>query len=236
MVAAPKPKDLESVRICVDMHSANKAIERERHPMPTVEEIIHDLNGATIFSKLDLNAGYHQIELHPDSRYITTFSTHTGLKRYKRLNFGICSAAEVFQYCIQTALAGLPGARNFSDDIIVYGKTHEEHNANLHKVFERLRENGLTLNENKCELGKSSLELYGYKFSDKGMEIDPKKADKINAIQSPENPGELRSLLGMTKYCAKIIQDYATLTEPLCSLTHQTQEWMWTKEQDDSLT
>ena len=202
MVAAPKPKVPESVRIFVDMRIAKKAIERERLPMPTVEEIIHNLNGATVFSKLDLNAGYHQIELHPDSRYITTFSTHTGLKRYKRLNFGICSAAEVFQYCIQTALAGLPGVRNFSDDIIVYGKTHEEHNANLHKVFERLPKNGLTLNGNKCEFGKSSLEFYGYKFSDKGMEIP----------------------------------DYATLTEPLRRLTHQTQKWMWTKEQDDSLT
>ena len=95
MVAAPKPKDPESVRICVDMRIANKAIEHERHPMPTEEEIIHDLNGATVFSKLDLNAGYHQIELYRDSRYITAFSTHTGLKRYKRLNFRICSAAEV---------------------------------------------------------------------------------------------------------------------------------------------
>ena len=68
------------------------------------------------------------------------------------------------------------------------------------------------------------------------MEIDPKKADKINAIHPPENPGELRSLLGMTNYCAKFIPDYATLTEPLRRLTRQTQEWMWTKEQDDSLT
>ena len=73
MVAAPKPKDPESVRICVDMCIANKAIEHRRHPMPTVEEIINDLNGATVFSKLDLNAGYHQIELHPDSCYITTY-------------------------------------------------------------------------------------------------------------------------------------------------------------------
>ena len=191
MVAALKPKDPESVRICVDMHIMNKAIKHKCHPMPTVEEIIHDLDGATVFSKIDLSAGYHQIELHPDWRYITTFSTHTGLKRYKRLNFRICSAAEVFQCCIQTAPAGLPGVRNFSDDIIVYGKTHEEHNTNLHK---------------------------------------------INTIQPPENPGELRSLLGMTNYCAKFIPDNATLTEPLRRLTHQTQDWMWTKEQDDSLT
>ena len=128
------------------MHIGNKAVERERHPMATVEEIIHDLNGAT--------ARYHQIELHPDSHYIITFSTYTGQKGYKRLNFRICYAAEVFQYCIQTALAGLPGVHNFSDDIIVYSKTHEEH-VNLHRVFEHLRENGLTLNENKCDYGKS---------------------------------------------------------------------------------
>ena len=87
--------------------------------MPTVEEIIHNLNRATVFSKLDLNAGYHKIELHPDSRYITTFSTHTSLKGYKRLNFGISSTAEVSQYCIQTPLACLPGVRNFSDDLVV---------------------------------------------------------------------------------------------------------------------
>ena len=158
MVAAPKPKDLESVRICVDMRIANKAIKRELHPMPTVEEIIHNLNRATVFSKLDLTAGYNKKE-HPDSRYITTFSTHTGLKRYKRLNFGICFAAEVFQYCIQTALACLPDERNFSHDIIVYGKTHEEHNATLHKAFEHLRKNSLTLNGNKCQFRKSSLEF-----------------------------------------------------------------------------
>ena len=113
MVAAPKPKDPEALEYVSTCVSRNKAIERKRHPMPTVEEIIHDLNGATVFSKLNLNAGYHQIELHPASRYIITFSTHIGLKHYKRLNFGICSAAEVFQYCIQTALAGLPGVRNF---------------------------------------------------------------------------------------------------------------------------
>ena len=133
MVAAPKPKDPKSGRICVDICIATKAIKRKTSPYAYRRR--DHLNGATVFSKLDLNAGYHQIELHPDSRYITTFSTHTGLKRYIRLNFGICSAAEVFQYCIQKALAGLPGVRKFSDDIIVYGKTHKEHNGNLHRVF-----------------------------------------------------------------------------------------------------
>ena len=112
IVVAPKPKDPKAVRLCVDMRMANQAILQERHLTPTVDDIIHDLNGASVFSKLDLNQGYHQLELDPESRYITTFTTHLGLRRYKRLNFGISSAAEVFQNAIQTALSGLTGVCN----------------------------------------------------------------------------------------------------------------------------
>jgi hypothetical protein len=79
------------------MRRANTAVQRERHITPTIKEIIGDLNGATVFSKLNLNQGYNKLELAPETRYITTFSTHLGLMRYKRLNFGISSAAEIFQ-------------------------------------------------------------------------------------------------------------------------------------------
>ena len=96
IVVVPKPKDPSSIRMCIDMREANKAIMRERHITPTLDDILCDLNEAKIFSKLDLNQGYHQIELHPESRYVTTFSTHLGLRRFKRLNFGISSAAEMF--------------------------------------------------------------------------------------------------------------------------------------------
>ena len=85
------PKKNAGVRVCVDMRMANAAIKRERHPTPTVDDLIHILNGATVFSKLDLRAGYHQIPLAPESRYITTFATHKGLRRYARLNFGDAS-------------------------------------------------------------------------------------------------------------------------------------------------
>ena len=118
IVVFPKPKNPDEVRICVDMRKANMAVQRERHLTPTVDEIINDLNGACIFSKLDLRSGYHQLELAPESRYITTFSTHKGLYRYKRLLFGLSSAAEVFQHTIQNVLSGIPNVKNISDDII----------------------------------------------------------------------------------------------------------------------
>ena len=115
------PKKSGEVRICVDMHEANKAIKREKHLMPTIDDLIADLNGATHFSTLDLSSGYHQLELAPESRYVTTFSTHVGLRRYKRLPFGINAASEIFQESIIEIFSGLPGCKNISDDIIVFG-------------------------------------------------------------------------------------------------------------------
>ena len=117
IVAFPKP-----IRLCIDMCQPNTAIQRERHPQPTIDDLIHDLNGARHFSKLDLSSAYHQLELDEESRQITTFTTHKGLFQYKRLNFGTNSASEIFQHTIQGVFNGIPGCRNISDDIILLAK------------------------------------------------------------------------------------------------------------------
>ena len=109
------------------MREANKAVKREKHLMPTLDELITDLNGATVFSTPDLTSEYHQLELDPESRHITTFSTHVGLRRYKRLIFGRNAASEIFQNSIAELLTGLPGCKNIFDDIIVYGRDVREH-------------------------------------------------------------------------------------------------------------
>lgn len=98
------------------MRQANTAILRERHPQPTIEDGLNDLNGAQYFSKLDLTAAYHQLELDEESRYITTCTAHKGLFQYKRLNFGTNSASEIFQNTITNVFNGIPGYRNISED------------------------------------------------------------------------------------------------------------------------
>ena len=120
IAAVPKPNKLDRVRMCVDLREANSAIRRERHIIPTLEEISLDLIGCTIFSKLGLNQRYHQIRFHKDSRHITTFTTHVGLFRYKRLNFSMSCAAAIFQKKVSDVLAGISGVRNISDDIYIY--------------------------------------------------------------------------------------------------------------------
>ncbi len=235
LTVVAKPKKPDEIRICVDMRSANKAIQRERHVTPTIDDIITQVNGAVMFSKLDLNAGYHQIELAPESRYITVFSSHIGLFRYKRLNFGVCSAAEKFQNLIQSALGGLNGVINMSDDLLVFGRTEAEHAANLEACLDRLRAKNLTLNRDKCELFQRSIEFYGHVFTAKGVEPDPKKVIAIANAAPPQSKEELHSLLGMVNYCARFIPDLATLTEPLRQLLKSDAAWTWTDAHQNAL-
>ena len=131
--------------------------KREYHPTPTVNEMIGDLNGAKVFSKLDLNHGHNQLELAEESLYITTFNTHQG---YKQMNFSISSATEIFQDAIRQALDGMKSALNISDDNLVYSRNQKEHNEIPRAAFQRLRENSLTVN--KCVYSKDSLKFFGY--------------------------------------------------------------------------
>ena len=179
IVTPPKPKSPNEIRLCVDMRDANRAILRMRHITPTIDELTADLNGVTVFSKLDLKSGYHQLELHPSCRYITTFSTHMGLYQYKRLSFGINSATEIFQHTTQTLIADIPGVRNVSHDSVVYGRNQNEHNAALNQMLRRLHESGLTINLTKCEFNKPSIKFFGYIFSADGLALPLRKLKRF---------------------------------------------------------
>ncbi len=187
LVAVPKSNG--DIRICIDMRCVSKAIFRERHPIPTLNT--KDLNGATVFSKLDLRWGYHQVELYPESQILTTFSTHVGLKNYKRMIFGLLS--EIYQYVIQ----GIPGAQNISDDIIVFGKDQESHDQQLEITLARLAERSLTLNREKCVFSVPELVFFGHKVSAAGIPPDEKKVDAVKHARAPQSISELRSFLGL---------------------------------------
>ncbi|KAK3092635.1 hypothetical protein FSP39_005203 [Pinctada imbricata] len=234
IVVAPKQKNPNEIRICVDMRLPNQAVKREKHIMPTVEDIISEVSGSKHFSKLDLNAGFHQIELAPESRNITTFTTHVGLRRYKRLIFGLSSAAEKFQSIIRDSLEGIEGVRNLSDDIIVHAKTQEEHDDRLKATLQRLRERNITLNKSKCEFNRDKVEFFGYVFSNKGLSADPKKITAIKEAKPPANVSELRSFLGLANYVSRFIPNFASIVSPLRTLTHKNVTWRWEKVENEA--
>ena len=146
----------------VDMRRANEAIIREHYPIPTAEELLQDLNGRTLFSKIDLKWGFHQIFLSQKSRHITTFVTHRGLYRYKRLMFGVTSAPEKYQQVIRDVLRDCEGVANIADDLVVHDKGVEEYDRRLFAVLDRLSEVGLTVNGDKCEFRLTKLKFFGH--------------------------------------------------------------------------
>ena len=232
IVVAPKPKKPDEIRICVDMRQPNKAIKRTRHIMPTMDDILMRLSGAKVFSKLDLNSGYHQLELDESSRNITTFSTHIGLRRYKRLNFGVTCAAEIFQNHIAEAISDIPNCMNTSDDILVYATTQKQHDDTLCKIFERFKSKNLTLNRKKCEFNKSEIEFFGFIFNEHGVKPAPSKLSAVQNATAPTNVKELRSFLGLTNYVSRFVPNYAAITKPLRDLTRKNSQWHWLKEHE----
>ena len=209
------PKSNQDIRLCVDTRKANTAIIRERHYVPTIEEVLSDLQGSTIFNKCDLKWGFHQIELDEKSRDITTFITHRGLYRYKKFLFGITSAPEKYQKIIKDVLQGCSGVANIADDLIIHGKGLEEHDRHLFSVLKRLKECGLTLNADKCRFRLPKLTFYGHDLSRSGVSPSEEKVTAIRDANAPQNSSEIRSFLGLVQYSAKLLPDFATVSEPL---------------------
>ena len=128
-------------------------------------------------------------------------------------------------------MSHLEGVTNIADDILIYGSTQEKHDAALEALFRRLEDNGLTLNEQKCEFNRDKIEFFGVVFSAGRISPDEKKVEAIRATKPPTNISEARSLLGMMNFCARFISDYATVCEPIRRITRKDTEWSWQKEQ-----
>lgn len=195
--------------------------------MPTVEETLQQLSGAKYFAKLDMNMAFHQIELHSDSRDITTFAGPDGLYRYKRLIFGVNMATEKFQQIITQA--GLPGVHNLHDDIIIAGTTLEQLRERVEMTARRFQEHGLAMNYEKCVIGVEKMSIT---LTSDGIKIADEKVKAITEVKKPETKSELRSWLGLAQFCAKFIQNFAAVTSPLWDLTKEKSEWNWTVEHE----
>ena len=225
------PKSGGDIRLCVDMRRANEAIIRERIPMPTVDEVLESLNGSTVFSKLDLRLGFHQIELSESSRDITTFATHDGLFRYKRLLFGVNSAPEKYQQIVRQVLAGIEGVQNIADDLVVHGKGVNDHDRNLENVVRRLQERNLTLNPEKCSFRMSKIVFMGILLSKHGIGPTDERVKAVLEAEAPSSPSEIRSFLGMVGFSARFIPDFATTAEPLRKIARKDTDFVWKEDQ-----
>ena len=232
MVTVQRPN--KKLRICIDPQDLNKAIKREHYPLRTVEEVVAEMPNAKVFSVLDANHGFWQIQLDEDSSKLCTFNTPFGRYRFKRLPFGVSSAPEVFQKYIAQRLEDLEGVVNVMDDILVWGENKEQHDKRLKKLLDRVRSINLKLNKDKCKIGLTEIQYIGHILSASGLKPDPSKIRAITEMPQPQDKAALMRFLGMVQYLAKFIPNMSEVSSPLRKLLEEDVEWHWESQQVQS--
>ncbi|PFX12679.1 Uncharacterized protein K02A2.6 [Stylophora pistillata] len=227
----PVPKKDGSVRLCGDYKgTVNPELQAEQYPLPRIEDIFAKLAGGQKFSKIDLRQAYHQLEMEEDSRKYLTINTHMGLFQYNRLVFGITSAPAIWQRTIDQVLEGTSGTSCILDDMIITGKSDEEHLANLEEVLRRLQFHGLRANKAKCEFFKEKITYCGHDIDKDGLHKSTAKVEAVLEAPRPNDVAEVRSFLGLINYYHRFLPNLSTTVHPLTQLLGKDHQWKWTEQ------
>ena len=175
----------KSIHLCIDIKDLNEALEREPYYSRTIDELISMFAGAKVFTIVDMDKGYWQVVLHPESRKLTCMAFDIGRYQFKRLPMGSKVASDIFQRMLDSVYIGVPGVTGIADDMVTFGRNEEEHDRNLILFLETTRKNGLVLNKRKLQFKKVEVSFFGHRWNSTGISLDPKKTESILKMQFP---------------------------------------------------
>ncbi|GKB43833.1 putative nucleotidyltransferase, ribonuclease H, partial [Tanacetum coccineum] len=230
-----KKKD-GSMRLCIDYRELNRITVRNRYPLPRIDDLFDQLQGAKFFSKIDLRSGYHQLRVKEQDVSKTAFRTRYGHYEFLVMPFGLTNAPAVFmdlmnrvfhEYLDKFVIV-------FIDDILVYSKTREEHEDHLRIVLEILRQKKLYAKFSKCDFWLGQVAFLGHIVSADGISMDPAKVEAITKWPRPTTVTEVRSFLGLAGYYRRFVEGFSLLALPLTKLMRKGEKFVWNEEREKS--
>jgi hypothetical protein len=216
-----------SQRMCVDYRSLNEVIVKNKYPLPRIEDLFDQMKGASVFSKIDLRLGYHQLKIWESDIPKTAFRTRYGLYEYTVMSFGLTNAHlmnKVFMEYLDKFVVV------FIDDILIFSKTEEEHEKHLRMILEKVRSNQLYVKFSKCEFWLTEVAFLGHVISTGGISVDPSKVKDVLNWMPPTNASEIHSFLGLAGYYRRFIKDFSKITKPMTRLLEKNKDFDWTEE------
>ncbi|GKB22532.1 putative nucleotidyltransferase, ribonuclease H [Tanacetum coccineum] len=228
-----KKKD-GSFRMCIDYRELNKLTVKNRYPLPRIDDLFDQLQGSSVYSKIDLRSGYHQLRVRNEDIPKTAFRTRYGHYEFQVMPFGLTNAPAVFMDLMNRVCKPYLDkfVIVFIDDILIYSRNKEEHADHLRIILELLRKEKLYAKFSKCDFWISIVQFLGHLIDSQGLHVDPAKIEAVKNWASPTTPTEIRQFLGLAGYYRRFIKDFSKIAKSLTELTQKNKKYIWGEDQE----
>jgi hypothetical protein len=209
---------------------------KNKYPLPRINDLLNQVGGAKIFSKLDLRSGYHQVRIKDEDINKTSFRTRYGHYKFVVIPFRLTNAPSMFM-CLMNSIFSQYLDKSvvvFIDDIMVYSKMEEEHDEHLRIVLQTLRKHKLYTKFDKCDFYQKEIQYLRHVISEEGIVVDPKTIKAIMEWLVPKDVEDIRSFMGITGYYCRFIEGFSKTTYPITSLQKKGTKFNWTQKCQDS--
>jgi len=224
-----------TLRMCVNYRGLNSITAKDRYPLPYIEDLLDELHGACVFTKLDVASRYHQVRVHPDDCHKTAFIAPDGFYEYKVIPFRLANAPATFIRMMHKILH--PHRRKsivYLDAVLIFSKTLAEHKTHVEGVFQALRNARLRLSEAKCMFGTLETSFVGFRVNRHDIHTEEKKVKAVRDWPTPKTPTELCGFLGLAGNYRKVVPKFAHWAHLLHDLASKPKsKYVWTSQHAD---
>nr|GEY81987.1 putative reverse transcriptase domain-containing protein [Tanacetum cinerariifolium] len=221
-------------RMCIDYCKLNKLTVKNRYPLPRIDDLFDQLQCSSVYLKIDLRLGYHQLRVRDEDILKTAFRTRYGHYEFQVMPFGLTNASAVFMDLINHMCKPYLDkfVIVFIDDILIYSRNEKKHANHLRIILELLKKKKLYAKFSKCDFWIRTVQFFGHLIDSQGLHVDPAKIEAVKNWASPTTPTKIRQFLGLAGYYRRLIKDFSKIAKSLTILTQKDKKFIWGKDQE----